>query len=274
MNEWLERAQARLRDVSVTEDEFSAVLERVCQRKRCAREALSDDGLGEILLVAGLLQQDAGALRYFERSVLDVIPPALAPMKLGAELTADIRQQVAEKLLVPKAPGEPLLLERYAGDGRLRGLVKVMAVRSGISHTRKATATSNTDLSQLPAGDLEWELERLKVGYRAAFKQAFSSALSALSARDRNILRLHHFGGLTVEQVGEIYGVHRGTATRWLARIREDLLKATQAELAGELGLGPLDVESVMRLIQSNLDASVARLLDTSSERRPGDAPD
>ena len=266
MSEAFARAQSQLPDVATERARFDAVLARVCQRKACEADALSDDGLAEVLLVAALMDHNPAAQHHFERTILDVIAPALRPMKLGSELTEDIRQQVAEKLLVPQ--GGVLLLERYAGDGRLRGLVKVMAVRSAISHTRKAKSERAADLSELQAGDIEWELERLKLGYRDAFRQAFAAALSSLSARDRNILRLHHFGGLNVEQVGEIYGVHRGTATRWIARIREDLLKATKAQLAGELGLTALDVESVMRLIQSQLDVSVERLLDTQSERQ------
>ncbi|MCA9639983.1 MAG: sigma-70 family RNA polymerase sigma factor [Polyangiaceae bacterium] len=266
MSEALTRAQAALPELQAEPACFARVLERVCQRKACEADALSDDGLAEVLLVAALMEHDPGAQSYFERAILDVVAPALAPMKLGSELGDDIRQQVAEKLLLPQ--DGVLLLERYAGDGRLRGLVKVMAVRSAISHTRKAKPERNVDLSDLQAGDIEWELERLKHGYRSAFRQAFAAALSGLSARDRNILRLHHFGGLSVEQVGEIYGVHRGTATRWIARIREDLLKATKAQLAGELGLTALDVESVMRLIQSQLDVSVERLLDTQSEHQ------
>ena len=70
-------------------------------------------------------------------------------------------------------------------------------------------------------------------------------------------------GGLTVDQVGEVYGVHRATATRWLAKIRAQVLADTRGELAQELSVPARELESIMQLVQSRLDVSVQRLLET-----------
>lgn len=267
MGDIYQRARSTWPDIEVEAGAFAETLQRWSERHGKSTDALGDDGVAELYLATALCAGNASALARFEAEYLDVVGHALAPMKLGQAVVDDLKQQVRQKLLVAEAEELPLV-EKYSGDGRLRGLVRVMATRLAISHTRKEKKVSpdELDLDALPPGDVEWELERLKAGYRSAFRSAFAEALGKLAPRDRNILRLHHFGGLTVEQVGEVYGVHRATATRWLTRIREELLVATKRGLASELGLPSGDLESVMRLINSRLDASVERLLDPGEE--------
>jgi RNA polymerase sigma-70 factor (ECF subfamily) len=55
--------------------------------------------------------------------------------------------------------------------------------------------------------------------------------------------------------------VHRATAARWLTRAREDLFDGTVAELSQRLNLPAPEIDSVIRIIGSQLDASVTRIL-------------
>jgi RNA polymerase sigma-70 factor (ECF subfamily) len=55
--------------------------------------------------------------------------------------------------------------------------------------------------------------------------------------------------------------VHRATAARWLTRARAALVSATHNRLATRLKLPVEQIEDVIRLVQSKLDASVIRYL-------------
>ena len=228
----------------------------------------SGDALAELYLAHGCCQGDPTALALFDAHYLDAVPAALAHMRLAPDSVDEVRQVVRSKLLVAPA-GERPKLDHYAGQGRLKGLIKVMAVREAISRLRrdaKVEPGGHDLLADLPSPDLDPELYVMKERYRVAFKRAFEETVSGLSSRDRNMLRLHLFGGLTVEQIGDIYGVHRATATRWMTKLRLDLLRGTRTLLQERIGASPDELESVMRLIESRLDASIERVLQQSDE--------
>lgn len=63
---------------------------------------------------------------------------------------------------------------------------------------------------------------------------------------------------LGIDEIAGIYRVHRATAARWLARIRERLYTGTRTELMQRLAVDPREFDSVMRLIRSRLDASIS----------------
>ena len=67
------------------------------------------------------------------------------------------------------------------------------------------------------------ELAYLKERYRDAFTDALSAAVSALSDRDRTLLRLYHVDGLSLEAMAALYRVHLSTVSRWLTCARENV---------------------------------------------------
>jgi RNA polymerase sigma-70 factor, ECF subfamily len=66
----------------------------------------------------------------------------------------------------------------------------------------------------------------------------------AASRRDRDLLRLHFLGGVTLEQLAQMYGVHRATVVRSLAAARQ----------ADEL-------DEMFDLVASRVELSIERLL-------------
>jgi len=66
---------------------------------------------------------------------------------------------------------------------------------------------------------------------------------------------------LSIDQIGALYHLHRATAARRVVKAREALLTATRTALAARLGLTTEQLESVLQLIASRMDASVERLL-------------
>lgn len=191
--------------------------------------------------------------------ILASLRPTLGRMGAGAELIDELIQGLRTHLLVA-TPDRPARVAGYRGRGDLRSWLKVALVRDAVRALRRGSTTTDDDeLDALmdPAGDPE--LVAMRSSYRAAFRDAFARALACLTARDRNLLRHHLIDGLAIDEIGALYRVHRSTAARWLVRIREQLHVATRAELMNALAVSPHELDSVLRLIRSQLDASIAR---------------
>jgi RNA polymerase sigma-70 factor (ECF subfamily) len=104
------------------------------------------------------------------------------------------------------------------------------------------------------------ELERAKQKYREEFKRAFEGALRTLSDRERTLLRQHHVDGLTIDEIGALYRVHRSTAGRLLTRARVVVLDATRLGMMSELGVAADDLDSIIRMIRSQIEISLRGL--------------
>ena len=228
-------------------------------------EDLSEDAVREVALALACAEGHEGALRRLEAEYLTSARRALAAMKLSQDARDEVLQEVRRKLLV--ADGGPPRIAGYAGRGSLRGLLKVTATRTAISMLRKSGREGPGDDALVEAsGEKDPELAYLKERYRVAFKAAFEDAVASLEPRERNLLRLHFLRKVTLEALADMYGVHRATIVRHLAKIRDTLDRATRKELRERLGADRREVESVMDLIRSRFDASVERLLRTMDE--------
>jgi len=186
-------------------------------------------------------------------------------MKLDPSTVDEVRQLVRHKLLVAE-PGKAAKVDDYAGKGKLVGLVKVVAVRTALDllrkHKREAPAASY-DLARLPTPEKDPELQFIKASYRVEFSNAFEQAVRSLTSRERNMLRMHQLNGVTLEQLAEMYDVHRATVVRWLAKARASILSQTKKNLRTKLKLGPDELDSMMEMLQSRFDVSVERIMQT-----------
>jgi RNA polymerase sigma-70 factor (ECF subfamily) len=217
----------------------------------------------ELHLAVACARGDTAALVAFERDHLSVVAVALAGMKLPAATVDDVRAAVRDKLLVGDGAGRAPRIVDYAGRGRLRGLVQVTATRLAIDRVRReGRETALPDASAIAAiGDVELSL--IKAQYRDAFVAGFTAAVAELPRRDRNVLRLHLLGGVTLEQLARMYGVHRATVVRWLAAARDALHAATRAQVAARLHAPADELDEMFALVQSRVELSLERLLAT-----------
>lgn len=228
-------------------------------------DALSAERADEVALALACAAGSGPALRQLEREYFPVVERALRRMKLDEAIADEVAQEVRRKLLVGE-DGPPKIVG-YAGRGSLRGLLKVTATRTALTLLRKEGRVAPGDEPVVDAeGEADPELGFLKERYRGVFRSAFEEAVQNLSPRERNLLRLHFLRKVTLDALATMYGVHRATIVRHLAKIRDDLDRATRKGLQEQLGAEKREVESVMDLIQSRLDASVERMLRTMEE--------
>jgi RNA polymerase sigma-70 factor (ECF subfamily) len=189
---------------------------------------------------------------------------ALGHFRLSSATLEDIRVTMLSNLVV-ESPDSPARLERYSGTGPLAGWLRVAATREVLTWMRRNQRPATPDDESL-LGNLETpseapELAHLKDKYRGQFAAAFRQAIGQLEVRQRNLLRQHYLDELSLEELADMYKVHRATAARWLAAARATLLEKTRDEISRSLGLPRLEVDSLMRVVQSRLDLSAGIFL-------------
>ncbi len=240
-------------------------VKRAVEAKLASEEppAVTVANVAEVHLAIACARGDAAAIAAFDRAYLDVVRGALAGMKLAAATVEDVKSGVRDKLLLAEGERPPRIVE-YAGCGRLRGLVQVSASRMAIDRLRLEEREAELPVREMAAaGNLELSL--IKAQYRAAFVDGFAKAVATASRRDRNLLRLHFLGGVTLEQLATMYGVHRATVVRWLAAAREAVFGATRAHVAETIGAPEDELDEMFDLVRSRVELSVERLLASVS---------
>lgn len=206
---------------------------------------------------------DALAIAAVETHYFRGIPLLLEQMKEHAITAAEVCSKLRERLLVPRpdrAPG----IASYRGRGSLAGWLRVTAGRIILElrkREHRELYAQPESLLTIAASESDPELLYLKKLYRSEFKQAFERAVATLDARQRNLLRYQVVHGLGIDRIAAIHGTHRSTAARWLVKARAELTRRTRDELAAKLRLDEAELESIYRLIQSQMDVSLASVL-------------
>ncbi|MEZ4362759.1 MAG: sigma-70 family RNA polymerase sigma factor [Kofleriaceae bacterium] len=248
----IERAWPQL---ELREEEIARFL---AERLDGGAPALAAAPVEDLALAAQCVRGDRTAHRAFE-AYLAVVEQA----KVGgatAELIDEVKQRLRVQLLL--GGDEPPGLTAYQGRGALRGWLRIIATRELIRLTRRDPRQSPRELEELELATTgDPELDRLKTKYRAEFAAALREAIADLTFEDRLLLRQQIADELSLDEIGATHGVHRGTAGRWLARARAALQEATRRRLSERLELPEEEVSSVIRLVHSRLDVSVARYL-------------
>jgi RNA polymerase sigma-70 factor (ECF subfamily) len=240
-------------DLDVPAEPFEARLRELARETELARLRVAD-----LYLAFACARGVTGAARALESTYFPRLDGMLTRMGARGAVADEVKQRLRASLLVGTAPKIAL----YRGRGDLWRWLKVAATREAIhllSRDLKDTRPEELDEMLSPADDPELEL--LKRTYRAEFKVAFQAALASLEPRLRTVLRYYLVDGLNIEQIGAIYGVHRATVARWIERVREELLTVTRSRLVGQIRVDQGEFESIMRLIQSQLDVSAHRFL-------------
>ena len=224
--------------------------------------ALDEMHTGDLYLACACALGNRQAVLAFEQHCMDGLEGVLARYRTSPDVVAEVKQRVRERALV-SAEGPPRIA-RFSGRGDLRGWVRVMAAREVINLLRQsrrdAWIDDDTRLhALLTPGDAA--LDHAKARYVQEFKQAFSAALRSLPARDQTLLRQHVIDGLSIDQLGALYGVHRATAARQLERARQAVLDGTRQRLASVLEVKTGELDSILRLIRSRVEVTLRWLV-------------
>ncbi len=209
----------------------------------------------DVRLAVACARGNAAALAEFETQCAPII--ASTARRFGnSDFVSEVAQRVRRRLLVAETPDGPFIKE-YGGRGPLTKYVQAVAVRTALnllqSNARHTPLQNDDALLETPAGADDPELASIKLRFRTEFKEAFAAAMAALDETSRSALRMHYLDGLTLANLGSLYGWSVPTASRRLAAARASLLTATRSLMADRLRLNASELDSVLRLIESRL---------------------
>jgi RNA polymerase sigma-70 factor (ECF subfamily) len=217
----------------------------------------------DLYLCCACADGDPHAIALLEEKLLPQVAQAIASIQPEPSFVAEVQQQMRQKLLVAE-DGRPRIAE-YAGFGPLLHWLRAVAVRTALnarrSQGRQDIPVPDEALLNLPENVGDLELDYLKTRYRKDFTQAFRNALALLTSEERNVLRLHFVEGLTLSQIGAAYQADKSTISRWITKARKSLLEQTREDLSKKFQLDSRELDSLMCLVQSQLDVSISSLL-------------
>jgi RNA polymerase sigma-70 factor, ECF subfamily len=253
----IDRARAEWPAIAVDEDAFLAfVAHRVSGSIESALQQLP---VADLYLACACSRSDPAALRAFEE-LLGGVDPALAQVGLFADLYDEVKQRLRIKLFMTSHDHAPRILD-YLGRGSLRGWLRVVAVREALNAMRSDRRALADSLSGVPLAVADPELEHLKARYRVEFQRAISEGAKQLEPRERNLLRQYYLDGFTYDALARMYRVHLATVARWIEKARTALLASTRRVLITEMNVPRDELDSILRLIESQLEVSARDLI-------------
>ncbi len=256
-----ERAVQAWPEIKLAPETFFAFLARRVDSDAAA--TLGTFRADDLYLLCAYIEEVRGAAALFEAHYLLPARRAIQRLRASDDEVAEVIQNLRCRLLLDRTvdPGR----RHYVGSGSLVSWLCVCAVREVWHHRRRDRRISGLGkgaLEALLAKDDDNELAYLKQLYRREFKAAFQGALASLSSKQRNILRYHVCKELNIAAIGTIYGVHRATVARWIAKARDELRERTRDELNRRAGIDRSKFDSILRLINSQMNMSLQRCLE------------
>lgn len=226
-------------------------------------EAIDQLHAGDLYLAYAIGTGDPDAVAAVEAQHLPTIDAALGYLEIPRTTAEEVKQLVRHRLFVPRADRSPEILD-YGGRGELRRWIRAMAIRIALKHLRDQKRHVQLDdefLASLPLPADNVEVAYLRARYGAAFKVAFSDAMSSVSARDRTLLRRRFIDGLSLDELATLEGVHRSTVARRLVKMQNRLRSRTRRLLAKQLKVGKTELQSILRLVKSHVQLTLEHVL-------------
>lgn len=221
----------------------------------------------DVYVALACLAGDPAALAALERKLVNAARPPLNRLGFSHDERVELLQMARCKLIVPQGERPPRL-DSYAGRGPLDAWLQALVTRLALSakRSRADAPVEDDDETWLawPSPQDDAEIALLKRSCGEAFRRAAREAFGALEPKVRLVLRQHLLDGLAAEQLAALHRVHVVTIYRWLRDARASYLAETRRRLSAALKLDEGGVDSLLRVLESQLELSLRRLVTAS----------
>ncbi|MFO0576446.1 MAG: sigma-70 family RNA polymerase sigma factor [Polyangia bacterium] len=257
---------ARWPELSIAPDEFVLFLARQLPPEATTADGLLSLHASELFLLRALGLGLPAALRVFETDYMPEVRRTLQRLDTPEPMIADIIQSLYAHLLERQnaAPGAPVIRQGYVGRGELKGWLCVCAVHLAgrrLKRDRREVQLEEAPAVLLPIPQASPDQALLTGELKELFETAFREAVSSLTSRERNLLRYHFLSGLSIDQIGMLYRVHRATAARWLVQARERLAKETHRHFLAAAPVHAQSLTDIVQLVRSQISTNLVNLL-------------
>ncbi|HZO16457.1 MAG TPA: hypothetical protein VFB62_24450 [Polyangiaceae bacterium] len=235
-----------------------------------AHVSTSSANLRHLYLACACGAGDEHAVRYVDRMLCQAVERALCGRGFSPSERDEVAQRLRCRLLVPDG-GKPPRIFEYSGRGDLGSWLRVAALRLALNFRRQTGREEPLDDTGL-AEACACTGQTPDAAYAAAhsretFVSAFRAAFSALSARERNLLRLHYVDGAELQDLAAAYSVHRVTVGRWIDVARDRLREELELYLVSRLQLRASEAARWVVSVRAVGDLSLRQLLPLTIPR-------
>jgi RNA polymerase sigma-70 factor, ECF subfamily len=265
---WAAVARAEHAVLELELDAFAQHVALVLEQAPNQEGAFSELHAGDLFLAAGCLRKNSVALATFEERYLRPLRTFVSEIDSSPARLDELKQLLRERLLVAEVLGATPRIGSYTGRGALGSWVQIAARRLALSSLRgKKTVELPDDdaFDQLLVGT-DPELDYVRLRYAQEFRQAFEASLQELSSHERLLLRLHFIDGASLTRIAGVYKVSQSTISRRLQQARETVGSQMKERLKALLGITGSEFESLLRLVESRFELSLARALQSEAE--------
>jgi RNA polymerase sigma-70 factor (ECF subfamily) len=267
-----EYARAQLPGVDVSEADFTEYLER----RRAPARAPDDDHPGpnpltiltDMYLACACARGSAVGIVAFAGRYADVIESVRSRFGERAPTRDELWSELSSRLFVATAEKAAKITE-YTGQGELGGWLRMVALRvllNMIDARKPEFPFEQRVLDGLLVTEASPELALARAERREAITRALKQVLAQMPVRNRRLLRLAFAEGFTIDDLGQLYGVHRATAARWIRGACTMLSASLRQVVRAELGLSAAEYESWIRSMESGIDVSIAKYLASEGQ--------
>ena len=221
----------------------------------------------DLLLAFAASNEDPVATKELDRRLVRAVRVAIARFE-GLQ-GDEIEQQVRQRVFVGDGPAGPRLA-KYTGRGAIMSWLKAVATSLAIDESRRLRPDRHANEDELVAtasSEAGPETRLLNAQQKKHFNAAFREALATLSAQERTVMRMKFVDGLTIDDIGKAFAVHRTTAMRWLEKAQSQVLASTRKVLGEKLGMPARDVNSLVRALEPSINDRISKLLSPITSR-------
>jgi RNA polymerase sigma-70 factor (ECF subfamily) len=203
-----------------------------------------------------------GAAEAFMKRYDRDIRIAVARIDRSPSFYDEVTQSLSESLLV--GTDRPRIAQ-YAGRGPLGAWVAMSARRLAgrLAHGGHTASPLDEETMALEALGPESDpsLFYLKKRYGQEVRQALIDAFAALAAQDKMMMRLFLVEKMTMEAIGRVLELSQPTISRRLRDVRIQVTATAKRHLHERLGASAEEIESLIRLVQSQVEIRFSRIL-------------
>jgi RNA polymerase sigma-70 factor (ECF subfamily) len=228
-------------------------------------DSLQDVHAEDLYLACACVAGDATAIALLRETFSPGVIQRLKRVGGSEAIREEVEQRLWDALLVGGNEGPKLAT--YAGRGPLGGWLGISAQRIALMMLRheKAEGRARSQLAahaRLTEGDPE--LAAIRRRYRAQFQEALDAAIDMLDDRAKTIYRMRLVEGVTLERIATAYGVKHPTILRWLDQAQASIVAEAKRRLRESLPVTSAEFDSITRLLVSELDLNISRVLSKS----------
>lgn len=252
----LAHAQTAWPTLHASADEFAAALAALAPQHQLTVDSVD---AAEAFLWAAWQHSPDAAIAAFTASHRSLVASIATRFGLTGSDAADILSQLVQRLFVSDAD-EPAKFTQYVGRGQLGGLVRVAATRLALTLVGSKGRQTSEVPSNTPDQHRSTADKFAKAELQALLKQALEESATALTERQRAILRMHYVKQASIDDIAAVYRVHRATAARWLLDARSSMVENARETFLLRAALDEADLIEVASLVESQLSMTWSRL--------------